>query len=119
VVGRVHQPDRMSRTIGQQRVDDAADAHHQAACQQRTLEFIEETSDKVWLYNLYNFVPYPKTPLFPSLRSRIVDWDFQHWREDQPIVYEPYHQSRAQAWDHFLQLIELATRLISAPERPA
>ncbi|MEO7732750.1 MAG: radical SAM protein [Kofleriaceae bacterium] len=84
--------------------------------QQETLEFMAETADQVWLYNLYNFVPYPKTPLFASLRSRIVDWDFQHWREDRPVVYEPYHQTRGQAWDHFLQLVELATRLVARAE---
>ena len=80
--------------------------------QRKTLEFMAETAGEVWLYNLYNFVPYPKTPLFASLKSRIVDWDFQQWREDRPVVYEPYHQSRAQAWDHFLELVELAGRLI-------
>lgn len=84
-----------------------------ADSQRATLAFIEDTADQVWLYNLYNFVPYPKTPLFPELRSRIVDWDFQHWREDRPVVYEPYHQSRGQAWDHFLELVELATRLVT------
>jgi pyruvate-formate lyase-activating enzyme len=84
--------------------------------QRRTRDFLMDTSEQVWLYNLYNFVPYPKTPLFPTLRSRIVDWEFQNWREDRPVVYEPYHQSRAQAWEHFLELTELATRLISRPE---
>jgi radical SAM superfamily enzyme YgiQ (UPF0313 family) len=87
-----------------------------AESQQRTLEFMTETSEQVWLYNLYNFVPYPKTPLFPSLKPRIVDWEFQNWREDRPVVYEPYHQSRDQAWEHFLELTELATRLISRAE---
>lgn len=81
--------------------------------QRQTLAFLEDAAEQVWLYNLYNFVPYPKTPLFPSLRSRIVDWDFRNWREDRPVVYEPYHQTRAQAWDHFLGLVELATRLIA------
>jgi radical SAM superfamily enzyme YgiQ (UPF0313 family) len=84
--------------------------------QRETLAFMEEASNEVWLYNLYNFVPYPKTPLFPLLRSRIVEWDFQQWREDRPVVYEPYHQSRAQAWEHFLELVELATRLIGHPK---
>ena len=51
-----------------------------------------------------------------ALRSRIVDWDFQNWREDRPVVYEPYHQSRAQAWEHFLRLVERATRLIERAE---
>lgn len=87
--------------------------------QRETLGFMEDTAGEVWLYNLYNFVPYPKTPLFPSLRSRIVDWDFQNWREDRPVVYEPYHQSREQAWEHFLRLVELATRLIARREDAA
>jgi radical SAM superfamily enzyme YgiQ (UPF0313 family) len=80
-----------------------------------TLEFMTDTAGEVWLYNLYNFVPYPKTPLFPSLRDRIVDWDYQNWREDKPVVYQPYHHSREQAWDHFLELVECATRLIARP----
>jgi hypothetical protein len=87
-----------------------------ADSQRETLGFIEDTADQVWLYNLYNFVPYPKTPLFPELRSRIIDWDFQHWREDRPVVYEPYHQSRGQAWDHFLHLVDRATQLIARGE---
>ncbi len=80
--------------------------------QGQTLRFLEESADLVWLYNLYNFVPYPKTPLFPLIRSRIVDWDFQNWREDMPVVFTPYHQSREEAWAHFLRLVELATQLI-------
>lgn len=81
-----------------------------------TRGFIEDTADQVWLYNLYNFVPYPKTPLFPQLRPRIVDWDFQNWREDRPVVFEPYHQTRAQAWDNFLALVDTADRLIARSE---
>ncbi len=80
--------------------------------QQHTLEFLEETADLVWLYNLYNFVPYPKTPLFPFIRDRIVDWDFQNWREDRPVVFTPFHQTREEAWEHFLTLVERATDLI-------
>lgn len=86
--------------------NETADSHA------RTRAFLEETGDQVWLYNLYNFVPYPKTPLFATLRPRIVDWNFQNWREDQPVVFEPYHHSRAQAWDNFLALVETADRLI-------
>jgi hypothetical protein len=80
--------------------------------QSSTLDFLDLTADHVWLYNLYNFVPYPKTQLFSALKERIVDWDFQNWREDRPVVFEPYHQTREQAWEHFVRLVERATSLI-------
>lgn len=80
--------------------------------QQRTLDFLEQTAHFVWLYNLYNFVPYPKTPLFPMIRDRIVDWNFQNWREDGPIVFTPFHQTREEAWEHFLRLVDVATNLL-------
>jgi len=86
--------------------------------QARTLEFLDAASEHVWLYNLYNFVPYPKTPLFPTLKERIVDWDFQNWREDRPVVYEPYHQSRERSWAHFLRIVERATELLERTECP-
>ena len=81
--------------------------------QAQTLAFLRANTDGVWLYNLYNFVPYPKTPIFPTLRERILDWDFANWREDLPIVYRPYHQSREEAWDHFLELVDLATTVLA------
>jgi len=81
--------------------------------QHETLSFLRSTSGLVWLYNLYNFVPYPKTPLFPFIRDRIVDWDFKNWREDKPVVFTPLHQTREEAWEHFLHLTEYATHLIS------
>jgi Radical SAM superfamily len=77
--------------------------------QRDTLQFMAETRDLVWLYNLYNFVPYPKTPLFAVLRERIANWNFADWREDRPVVFEPFYQTRAEAWDHFLNLVALAT----------
>ncbi|HEU5228861.1 MAG TPA: hypothetical protein VFU49_13680, partial [Ktedonobacteraceae bacterium] len=80
--------------------------------QQRTLDFLEKTAHFVWLYNLYNFVPYPKTPLFPMIRDRIVDWNFQNWREDGPVVFTPFNQSREEAWEHFLRLVDVSTNLI-------
>jgi len=81
-------------------------------------KLLDAASEHVWLYNLYNFVPYPKTPLFPTLKERIVDWDFQNWREDRPVVYEPYHQSRERSWAHFLRIVERATELLERTECP-
>lgn len=70
-----------------------------------TLQFIGQVREMVDLYNLYNFVPYPKTPIFPELRARIFDWDFANWREDRPVIFHPYHQTPAQAWTQFLALV--------------
>jgi hypothetical protein len=82
------------------------------ATHQETLSFLEASADLVWLHNLYNFVPYPKTPLYPTIRSRIIDWDFNNWREDKPVVFTPYNQSREQSWEQFLNLVSCATRLV-------
>jgi hypothetical protein len=79
--------------------------------------FIEDTTDLVWLYNLYNFVPYPLTPLFATLRERIFDWDYAHWREDAPPVFEPFHMSPQQSWESFLEKVECAHRVIKVPRR--
>jgi uncharacterized radical SAM superfamily protein len=76
-----------------------------------TLRVLRETASDVFLYNLYNFVPYPKTPLFRSLHSRIVDWDFDRWREDGMVVYEPYHLSREASWEWFLEEVRCCTVL--------
>jgi radical SAM superfamily enzyme YgiQ (UPF0313 family) len=77
----------------------------------RTAATLRETAPDVFLYNLYNFVPYPMTPLFGSLRSRIVDWNFDHWREDAMVVYEPYHLSREASWQWFLEEVRTCTDL--------
>jgi uncharacterized radical SAM superfamily protein len=77
-----------------------------------TLQFLDQTRESVWLYNLYNFVPYPKTPLFPALRPRIVDWCFDNWREDAILVYTPYHISREESWQNFLGTVQFATELL-------
>jgi uncharacterized radical SAM superfamily protein len=79
---------------------------------QETIRFLEASANLVWLYNLYNFVPYPKTPLYPLIRPRIIDWDFNNWREDKPVVFTPYHQSREQSWEQFLGLVSCATKLV-------
>jgi anaerobic magnesium-protoporphyrin IX monomethyl ester cyclase len=55
-----------------------------AADHAQTLAFIENVASEVWLYNLYNFVPYPLTARFLRLRDRIVDWKFANWRKDSP-----------------------------------
>jgi uncharacterized radical SAM superfamily protein len=73
-----------------------------------TLEFIDDTASDVWLYNLYNFVPYPLTTQYQRLRDRIVDWRFRNWREDGPPVFQPLYVSREESFDFFLQKVETA-----------
>jgi uncharacterized Fe-S cluster-containing radical SAM superfamily protein len=80
----------------------------------RTVSFIEECTELAWLYNLYNFVPYPLTPLFAQLRERIFDWDYAHWREDGPPVFEPFHLSPQQSWEFFLEKVAYSHRAIRA-----
>jgi hypothetical protein len=77
-----------------------------------TVRFLEESGDLVWLYNLYNFVPYPLTPLFPKLRDRIFDWDYAHWREDSPPVFEPFQVSPQQSWELFLEKVAYAHKAV-------
>jgi hypothetical protein len=73
----------------------------------RTIDFLESASH-VWLYNLYNFVPYPLTPYFSVLRDRIFDWEFHHWREDAPPVFHPYYLSAQESWGLFLDKVAAA-----------
>lgn len=77
-----------------------------------TIDMIERWVGEVWLYNLYNFVPYPLTPYFPMLRERIFNWDFRDWREDAPPVFTPFHLSPAASWELFLEKVEAAHRAI-------
>lgn len=79
---------------------------------ERTADMLAEGSSHVALYNLYNFVPYPLAPIFEDLRPRIFDWDFDHWREDAPVVFEPYHLSVDESWEQFLSLVALCHDLI-------
>ena len=79
-----------------------------AAAHRATLDFIERSAPDVWLYNLYNFVPYPLTAQFPRLRERIVDWQFANWREDGPPVFEPLHVSREQSFHFFIEKVAAA-----------
>lgn len=78
-----------------------------------TIRWLSEQRDMLWLFNLYNFVPYPLIPEFPALRDRIVDWDFTHWREDAPVVYQPSHLSRERSWELFHEKISTAHDIIS------
>lgn len=88
------------------------------ASHELTLRFLQDSRNEAWLYNLYNFVPYPLTPLFPMLRERIHDWNFAHWREDGPPVFHPYHQAVEQSWQHFLEKVRVAHALIGRPLAP-
>jgi uncharacterized radical SAM superfamily protein len=85
---------------------ETLEAHRQ------TLAFIYEARCDAWLYNLYNFVPYPLTPQFPKLRSRIIDWNFSHWREDGPPVFHPYHMTPNESFELFLEKLDAAHHAI-------
>lgn len=78
------------------------------ASHERTLKFLDRTADDVWLYNLYNFVPYPLTPYYLRLKERIFDWRFVNWREDAPPVFRPYHLTPEASWSAFLEKVRVA-----------
>ena len=78
------------------------------ASHSRTVEFLDRTAHDVWLYNLYNFVPYPLTPYYAELKERIHDWRFANWREDAPPVFRPYHLSPEASWAAFLEKVRVA-----------
>ncbi|AVK83685.1 hypothetical protein C3943_08945 [Lysinibacillus sp. B2A1] len=80
--------------------------------QNETLKFINETKSMVWLYNHYNFVPYPKTPLYPLIKEKITNWNFNEWREDKPPVFTPKHQSVEDSYLHFLNVVALTTDIL-------
>jgi len=75
---------------------------------QETLAFINSARCEAQLYNLYNFVPYPLTAQFRLLRPRIFDWDFSHWREDGPPVFQPYHLTPDESFELFLEKVAVA-----------
>jgi radical SAM superfamily enzyme YgiQ (UPF0313 family) len=79
---------------------------------EQTVRWLWENRSLLWLFNLYNFVPYPLVPDFPRLRDRIFDWDFAHWREDQPPVYTPRNLTPARSWQLFLDKVETAHRIV-------
>jgi hypothetical protein len=78
----------------------------------RTVATIQRWDRLVWLYNLYNFVPYPLTPYFEELRDRIFNWEFSAWREDAPPVFMPYYQSVDASWAAFLEKVRVAHSVI-------
>ncbi|KAA6223796.1 radical SAM protein [Streptomyces albofaciens JCM 4342] len=88
-------------------LDEETEAAHR-----QTVQWLDDNSAWLWLFNLYNFVPYPLTPDFPRLRRRIVDWDFAAWREDAPVVYRPQHLSRERSWELFQEKIAVAHRIV-------
>ncbi|WNJ89606.1 radical SAM protein [Bosea sp. 685] len=71
----------------------------------RTIEFLNDVAGMTSMYNIYNFVPYPMTPIFSQLKDRIIDWEFKNWREDKIVVFNPYKQTRQAAWNQFTELI--------------
>ncbi|MFF2613237.1 B12-binding domain-containing radical SAM protein [Kitasatospora sp. NPDC058046] len=81
----------------------------------QTVSWMRENESALWLFNLYNFVPYPLTPDFPRLRERIFNWDFADWREDAPVVYRPRHLSPEDSWDLFQEKIAAAHAIIRDP----
>lgn len=81
----------------------------------QTVDWMRQNSSALWLFNLYNFVPYPLTPDFPRLRERIFNWDFADWREDVPVVYRPQHLSPEASWDLFQDKIATAHDIIRTP----
>jgi hypothetical protein len=86
--------------------NETREAHEQ------TLAFIDSAGSEARLYNLYNFVPYPLTPQFQTLRPRIFDWDFSHWREDSAPVFTPYHLTPEESFELFLEKVAVAHNAI-------
>jgi Radical SAM superfamily len=87
-------------------------AHERAESHQETLAFLRGPRNRAWLYNLYSFVPYPLTPIFPTLRERIYDWSFANWREDARPVFHPYHASSDESFAWFLEKVAVAHELV-------
>ena len=77
-----------------------------------TVDFIRKSRSNVWLYNLYNFVPYPMTTQYLRIKSRIVDWNFSNWREDGPPVFDPFHVTRQESFNFFVNKVEVAHKMI-------
>lgn len=80
---------------------------------QETLDYLLRCN--AWLFNIYNFVPYPRTALYTLLKKerRIVDYNWRNWREDAPLVYEPYFLSREKHWEWFQKIVTALTRKIT------
>lgn len=88
------------------------------AAHEQTVEFIEHARSDAWLYNLYNFVPYPLTPQFHKLRERIFDWTFRHWVEDGPPVFRPYYVTPHENFQYFLEKVAAAHDAIRRKRSP-
>jgi radical SAM superfamily enzyme YgiQ (UPF0313 family) len=85
---------------------------------EQTVAFIERAGSDSWLYNLYNFVPYPLTPQFQKIRERIFDWTFCHWVEDGPPVFWPYHVTPQENFLFFLEKVAAAHDAIRRQSPP-
>jgi hypothetical protein len=79
-----------------------------------TVDWLWANRSMLWLFNLYNFVPYPLIPDFTRLRPRIFDWDFRNWREDLPPVYRPGHLTPERSWELFGEKTAVAHRIVRA-----
>ncbi|MFL0021376.1 B12-binding domain-containing radical SAM protein [Streptomyces sp. NBUL23] len=86
--------------------EETEEAHRQ------TVRWFERNSSALWLFNLYNFVPYPLTPDFTHLRDRITNWDYSAWREDAPVVYQPKHLTSERSWELFQEKIAIAHDIV-------
>jgi uncharacterized radical SAM superfamily protein len=86
--------------------------HERAESHLDTLAFLRGPRNRAWLYNLYSFVPYPLTPMFPALKERIHDWSFANWREDARPVFHPYHTGPDESFAWFLEKVTVAHDLI-------
>ncbi|MFC0003818.1 B12-binding domain-containing radical SAM protein [Micromonospora siamensis] len=78
----------------------------------QTVDWLWQHRELLWLFNLYNFVPYPLVPDFARLRPRIFDWDFANWREDAPPVYRPRNLTPARSWELFQEKVARAGRIV-------
>lgn len=78
----------------------------------QTARWLWDNSSSLWLFNLYNFVPYPLIPDFARLRERIFNWDFADWREDAPPVYRPKNLTPERSWELFEEKIAVAHRIV-------
>lgn len=97
-------------------LDEETEASHEA-----TIRWLHDSQPLIWLFNLYNFVPYPLTPVFPSIRDKIYDWNFAAWREDAKVVYRPAELTPERSWTLFQQKVAAAHSLITRdvpPSRP-
>jgi radical SAM superfamily enzyme YgiQ (UPF0313 family) len=79
---------------------------------QQTVQWLLANGSTLWLFNLYNFVPYPLTPDFSRIRERIFNWNFADWREDAPPVYRPSILTPERSWQLFQEKIDVAHRIV-------